>query len=46
MSTWAVVPLTSDLPLRLNVADATRVQAMTYAVNDDLRDVRDRIVSL
>ena len=46
MTTWPVLPPNSDLPLRLTAADVTHVQAMTYAVGDDLRDVRGRIVSL
>ena len=45
MSTRTVVPLTCDIPLRLAVADATHVQTVTYAVGDDLRDLRGRIVS-
>ena len=45
MST-SVVPPTPDLPLRLTAVDATHVQTLTYAVGDDLRDVRSRIVSL
>jgi len=44
VSIGTVVPLTCDIPLRLDVADATRVQTVTYAVGDDLRDVRGRIV--
>ena len=44
MSTGTSVSLTCYIQLRLAVADERHVQTVTYAVADDLRDVRSRIV--